>query len=442
MRSRWPLWALLLCASLTLTSPARASVFDVFGMTARGSAMGGALGATVADHAAIYYNPAGLTRRKKVHFGLTAQVFAPLLDIKQALDTTRDAVLPQTNLAVTLGVVFPLAGKLDDRIALGVAIYLPVLNVTRFEAIDPATPQFYLYQSLPDALVIAAGLGVQITDWLSIGVGAQVLAAFEGKLELDLNLANRRVEHREITGEIFGDIGPVVGLQLGPFEGFSFGFTYRNDFSLAFELPIDLRIDGVGLLAIDARGTGLYTPDQFNFGFAYAIPTFPLLIAADVTWVRWSLAPKPAIEIDTVLDDTGLDSDAAEPGEVLNLETLNPDLGAQDILIPRVGLEYRHSELWALQAGYFYRPSPIPDQTGYTNYADAAAHTVSLGGSLSWEDPLEVHKNPMSVDLFVQATILEDRPAIKDFAQDIERVGSWTASGTIWNIGVEWRHDF
>ena len=44
----------------------------------RRSFLRGALGATAHDHAAIFYNPAGLVVRKKVHFGATLQLVAPL----------------------------------------------------------------------------------------------------------------------------------------------------------------------------------------------------------------------------------------------------------------------------------------------------------------------------------------------------------------------------
>lgn len=424
-------------------APAEASVFDVFGMTARGTALGGAMGATATDHAAIYYNPAATTRRKTTHLGLTLQMVAPLLDISQARNTTRGAVLPEPNLALTLGAVFPLGGKIDDRVALGVALFLPVLNFTRFEALDPATPQFYLYQSLPDALVIAASLGVELIEGLSIGVGTQILASFAGELEVSVALGERRVERRTVSGDLFGEIAPTAGIWGEPFEGFTLGFTYRDDLSLDFELPVRIDIAELGALDIVANGRGLYTPEQFNFAAAYRIAPIDLLVALDVTWMRFSKAPSPALHIDGRLDDAGLrGGDGSSSSEVLiDLATVDPELGAADVVVPRLGLEWRQSDLLALQAGYFYRASPIPDQVGYSSYVDNAAHVASLGASLTWNDPLEVHDSPVTLDLFVQTTILQSRSVTKDPLRDLERIGDWTASGMIWNFGIEARHD-
>ncbi len=438
---------LLACALLLWVSfpaqPAQASIFDVFGMTSRGTAMGGAQGAAGLDHAAVYYNPALLVLRKKVHFGATVQAVLPDLSLDTSPGSTREPILPDAHIGITIGAVFPLGGKIEDRIALGLAIYLPTLQSTRLDSPDPATPQTYLYQALPQALVLAAGLSGQILDWLSVGIGIQMLANFDGGLQIDLSLERRRIERRQLSGDLTGEIAPTVGLYLGPFEGFGFGFTYRDDFGLGFTLPIKFTIDRVGVLGIDPKGTGLYTPDQFNFGFAYHFQNgLPLLLALDLTWMRWSTAPGPSVEILAQLDDQGLRPDAEPPALLLDLPTIDIPLGAQDTLVTHLGAEYRVYEWFAVQGGYVFRPTPIPDQRGYTSYADSAAHIASLGTSFTWADPLEVHDNPVSLDLFVQGTFQTSRQTTKIPGLDLQNVGDWTFGGSIWNLGAEFRHDF
>ena len=441
LRGWLPALLFWLSCACVLPTTATASVFDVYGMTARGTAMGGAQGAAADDHAGVYYNPATMTRRKKVHFGATVQLIVPQLTI-DAPESPRESALPSTNMGVTIGAVFPLGGKIEDRIAFGVALFLPVIELTRLDAIDPATPQSYLYESLPDGLVIAAALAVEVTDWLSLGVGVQLLADFQGDLQIDLNLEQRRVERREIKGDIFGEVGLILGLTLGPFEGVTFGFTYRDDFGLPFHFPLKIAIDRVGVLSIDPTGQGIYAPDQYNWALAWETPWAPLLLAFDLTWMRWSAAPSPAVVIEAVLDDTGLRPDAEEPGVVLNLPSTDSALGAKDTLVPHFGAEYRFVDWFAAQLGYVYRATPIPDQVGYTNYADNDAHLISLGASFTWDDPLEVHNNPVSLDVFFQVTALEPRETVKNSDLDFEEIRDWTSSGRMWNLGVEFRHDF
>ena len=65
--------------------------------------------------------------------------------------------------------------------------------------------------------------------------------------------------------------------------------------------------------------------------------------------------------------------------------------------MPRIGLEYSfgfggtvdvHGEARPaiqvpLRAGYAYEATPIPPQTGVTNFVDADRHTVSAGAALA-----------------------------------------------------------
>jgi len=168
---------------LAWSGTAAANIFDIYGLGARGTAMGSAQTADATDYDAVFYNPARLTARRKTRFGFALQLVAPSLDINRPSSSPgesaggRDSVLPGENIGVTAGVVFPMGGLIEDRIAIGVAFFLPTLNATRLEAFDPSVPQYVMYQALPDQLVIAVGVAVEPLDGVRLGAGAQVLAA-------------------------------------------------------------------------------------------------------------------------------------------------------------------------------------------------------------------------------------------------------------------------
>ena len=65
----------VLCALCALGAPAlvHASAIDLFGYGARGMAMGGAVAASVAGHAAVYYNPARLAFDEQLSFAVGYQ---------------------------------------------------------------------------------------------------------------------------------------------------------------------------------------------------------------------------------------------------------------------------------------------------------------------------------------------------------------------------------
>src|SRR5690242_3850161 len=90
-------------------------------------------------------------------------------------------------------------------------------------------------------------------------------------------------------------------------------------------------------------------------------------------------------------------------------------MGFSDIVVPRAGAEWRPLERLALRLGYLLRPTPVPDQTGRTNFLDSMAHLVSLGGGWSFDDPLKMAR-ALTVDAAAQLTILQDRAVVKSGA--------------------------
>lgn len=439
--------ALLTVAGVCLqTEPAAANGFDIYGLGARGTAMGGAQTAAATDFDAVYYNPALLTVRRKTHVGFAFQLVAPSLDIDRPASSPREAdggrddVVPGDNIGVTAGVVFPVGGLVGDRIALGFAFYLPTLRATRLEAFDPTVPHYVIYQALPDQLVLSGGVAVEPLDGLRLGAGAQVLAALFGETTVDLDTTERRITRREIRADIDATVAPVLGVAWSPGPWIDLGFCWRGALDLAYALPIHFNFQDVGLLDIFITGSALYTPQNFNLGVAVH-PAPRWTVALDLSLVRWSEAPAPTASIHATLDDSGLYPDR-EPGLLLDLSTVDFDPGFVDVLIPHLGLEAPILPWLDVRAGYAFRPTPIPNQVGLTNYLDADAHQLSAGAVMRFADPLEILTEPIGLAAFLQVTALPTRAIVKDPARDTLGIGSYQAGGSIINLGLDFRHDF
>lgn len=435
----------LALASLTmLSSSVSASPLDVFGLGARATAMGGAQVATAQDHAAVYYNPALLTVRKKTHVGLTLQFVAPNLSIdrlpgsSERADGGRDTALPQNNLDLTAGLVFPVGGLIDDRFAVGFVAVLPLLHSTRLAAHDPATPQLPMYEAQADQLVMIPALAFEVFDELSVGAGAQVLVALSGRTDASFDTATRRVERRDLRTELDSTTAPVLGLSWRPSASLSVGLGYRGALALEYRLPIVFDFDDIGVLAIDMSGQSLYTPAQLVCGVAYDFAG--LTLAFDLTYQRWSAAPPPSAEIVAHFDDSGFVED--DPGSWLDFDTPDIDPGFRDTVVPSTGLEWQVTPKVALRVGYTLKVSPIPDQVGYTNFLDGTAHRAATGMSFTFRDPLEAIEAPVTLDLFAQATLMERRRADKIPARDPLGIGSSVARGEVFNVGGELGYDF
>lgn len=420
---------------LVVGSAAHASVFDTYGFGSRATAMAGAHAAASDDYTAVYYNPGALTVRKVPHVGTGLNLVVPRLAIDRDVpnDEAPDSELPQTNVGVNLGVLFPLGGLVENRFALGAGIFLPTLQVTRVDALPPATPHFHRYDALPDKLVLAVAGAFEPHETISFGLGMQVLGNLTGNAKVELDLLNQRFARKELSVDVHADLAVTAGVHVRPWDTLRLGFSFRDELALGYKLITDVVITGVGELVAEVEGVSAYTPQQFTWAAAYD-PTDEWTLTVDVLWARWSRSPDPTGRFVVRLDATQLGIDEIEG------RSAPVDLGAVDTVEPRVGAEWRPDERWAVRGGYGLRPTPLPAQTGYTNYVDSDAHQVGMGLGYSFPDPLAMHQTPITLDLTAQLTWLAERRASKVDPSD--PVGDYVAGGPIWHTTLTFRHDF
>jgi long-chain fatty acid transport protein len=435
---RRPLLVLSLVLPLLANRAAQANPWELFGFSPRAIGLGGAYTALADDFTATFYNPAGLTVRRKVHFGLGLQTSISDLSIDRTKTDARPSEEAPNHTAITVGIVFPLGGKIDYRLALGIALNIPTNSFFKLQAIDPQTPQLYMYQSLPDKLVMAPALGVRITDFLSVGVGLQVLANLAGTAAFSADLVNRRFTDRNISVDLNPTAALTAGILIGPLAGFRFGACYRQSLSLSFHLPTQLNLNSIGSLDIAIDGIAGWVPDQLALGIAYELPSKKLRFAADLVYSRWSDAPDPATRVN--LNATGDVIDRLGLGQALDLRSPVLPLGAVNTWSPHFGVEWSVNKDWALRGGYFFRPTPLPKQNGFTNYLDGDAHGFAIGFGWTYPDILELRGQPVTLELTFQTLYLPNRAAIKTLPND--PVGDLQSGGAMFTLALSFRHDF
>ncbi len=433
--------AVLLCLAAT---PARASVLDLYGFNPRGTAMGNAQAAAADDYTATFYNPAAMTQRKQVNVGAGFVLTSPRLHVDRDHPTPAQrgiaAELPPDFSGVNLGALFPLGGKFDHRVAVGLAMYLPTLNLLRGEGVDSRVPQFYRYQNLPDKYVLLASLAFEIGPWLSLGAGVQTLAGLDGGVELDLEVANRRVRERAVQVNVFPTAAPVAGLFSRPIPPLRLGASWRSELQLDYSLPSAIRIDDLLDLNLDIGGTVLFSPHTFNFGAAYDVAPWHLLVSAEVSYELWSRAPDPSPRF--TVDIAGEIPEGLGIGEALDIGNGAPVvLNFRDVPVFKAGVEHHPGGgRFSVRAGYTWRPTPSPVPTGAFNYIDNDAHILAAGAGISFADPLEIQQQPLHVDVVYQATLLVEQQVAKSRGA-ADPVGDYSAGGTIHSFGISLRHD-
>ncbi len=431
----------LAVALVVAAAPAWADNFNLFGYGPRASAMGGALTASASDYTAAYYNPALLVNRTEANVGFHFQWYRMMARVERKdLATELDCTYCNAPDAAGygLGLLFPLGGKVKNRVAFGLGLYLPSARMLRVLAVDPSRPFWYRYNSNPDRIVIHTGLGIRITDWLTIGAGIQALADLLGNgANVKVDLFSKQVKMREIDSFLATRVGPVFGVQLAPVKGLRFGATFRWEMKLVYEIPASVELEGVGTLAFAVKGVAHYTPHNVSFGVAWD-PVEQLTLSLDGEYMNWSAGPSPYSDL--VIDVGGPTLEALGLGTALDNEASKQAPGFADTFSGRLGGEYRLSERFSARVGLSYRPTPVPRQNVVgANMMDASTLGLHAGIGFNFPDPLEIFQHPIQVDVATQGLLVLPREANKE---PTDPVPSYTYSAQVFGLTAAVRYDF
>ncbi|MDP6945655.1 MAG: hypothetical protein QF464_16010, partial [Myxococcota bacterium] len=342
---------------------ASASAPDLFGYGARGQGMAGAAVSTSQGHAGVYYSPARLAYDKEPSFAIGYAHG----ELDLAIDGRAVPVRGAPALTLGLSLPIPFLGWLEDRIALGLGLVLPQTSILIADIPRPSTPSFALLENRAQTVSIQAAMAFRPLDWLSIGAGVLALATLEGHVTVGPNETGRLGS--EVSDVLVADYAPVVAVALEPWPWLSVAATYRGESRATFTFPIDADLgdltEQVGLSGLDVdvlpipilaiEGTAQFDPEQVWLEVA-GRPVPWLLVAATMTWKRWSTFDNPIVYT------------AERPGDAPQ-----PPPNFHDTVVLRLGLE---AELeagpirFAPRLGGAWEPTPTPPQTGFHNYLD------------------------------------------------------------------------
>lgn len=371
-------------AALALDAPqACADAFEVFGAGSRGIAMGGAQGATADDYGALYYNVAALAlQQPHAGAGLVLSLDDVSVELKprpsgydlpdrgnasasipsayrlQPRADTSD--IPNTY-ALQLGAVTDLGW---ESLRFGASLLLPLDSFASHQTRFPDEREQYFSNRLSFELlgervqhqIILVGAAWKLNDWAAVGAGFSFLPGGTATTRV---LVNNPTEQSQVDialdNQLGGRIAPTFGLHLKPTSKISAGLSWRSEQYFELQGLNEVQIRGYQgtddfptLQRYDA--VLQYTPDQLNVGTAYHDEGTTL--AVDVTWALWSN---------------------------LRNQQGHRDQGWKDTFSYRLGVEHRYKPSILLRAGLAYVPSPVPDQTGRTNYVDNDRVAVSIG---------------------------------------------------------------
>jgi long-chain fatty acid transport protein len=407
--------------------------------------MGGAQAADVSDFSANYYNPAGLARAPKLELSLGYMGADQSLYVN-GVNSGIDPVKGLVGGVVAPGRVFGIP------FAFGLAIFLPDDFLSRVNALPQDQPRWELYANRNQRLYIAANVAISPLPWLQVGGGIAFMAATSGTLGITGSLPVLQAANAELRHEVDADLTairyPQVGARVELSRNVALAFVYRGQFSEKLDLHAILS-GGITLTPttpllttayynLETISVSAFLPQQAVLGASWQI-TPNLRTNLDLTYVNWSAYVSPVASINVKLNipppSFGWPPGIAPPTTPAPTTIL--PLNMNDTLVPHLGIEWRALERpkWEgfVRGGYEYDKSPIPAQTGSTNYIDRDRHAFSFGLGLRLMQVLRELPGDIRLDGHVQLSALFDGTTVKSSPADY--VGDYVAGGHIWNVG-------
>lgn len=376
-------------SSLLLPHEAYANSFDLYGAGSRSTAMGSAGSASGGGFSAVYHNPAAmLLADTTVGMGLVSTFSNARVDLSARpqgfdvpdLGTSGPAIgFSDTlrerrgqELGSSYGMYLGATNSLGfERLRLGVIAFIPIAGADeQVSVFNDERERFFsnrlsfelLGGRVQHQVVMFAG-AYQVTDWLSVGLGASYMPAADTTnfVYVD-NVADFSVVDLDVGLKLASRFRPNAGVLITPAEGVNIGIAFRDVqyLRLTGENEIQVR----GLQGEDAYPflqefdlTLQYSPRTLVSGFGWENPTWAL--AAELRYYDWSAYRNNQSE----------------------------RAGFNDTFSPRLGLEFRGIERAALRAGVEYEPSPVGDTSGRYNYVDNDRIVASIGSGHTF--PLE-----------------------------------------------------
>jgi long-chain fatty acid transport protein len=364
---------------LILTFASRLAFADsLLPNTPRPMALAGAYTAISDDPAALYFNPAGLSRvtgssaALEFSFAIPSFSAGPVGQPRSSLDARSDD-------GYGIYLAWSPEKLFGGGLGLGFSLLLPHRRAMRFNLHDADEPYFVLFENSGELLETRIGASYEFFDLFSIGGSVLLLGGLDGTVEIDAPFQSRNdIDPNKVSRLSLGATLPnkeffTVGAQVYPIEGLTIGLTYREATFVRVRLPIDfepvlfdIELPTVATLDVKVK----YTPPQLALGAAYRFSP-DLLVSLDLTWAMYSEYELPYGDIDLDLSRIGEDITLLPPRRA--------EAQLRDVLVPRIAAEWNFDPDLTLRAGYYFLRSFI--RTVDLPVLDSDKHSLSLGAS-------------------------------------------------------------
>jgi long-chain fatty acid transport protein len=340
-----------------------ANGLNLNGLGSRAIAMGGAFTGLADDFSAIYWNPAGMAQIDQKTFGVYG--FNILSSMTYKFDFFgMNLVNARTQSKAYQGGLAAYCHPISDKLVFGVSAYSPAGLGANWDGDDFAmiSAPGINWNSQVGMLTFAPGLAYKVSDALMIGASLNVNYAM---FDMNSYAGGDPVDLGQNTMSYTGwGFGATLGILIKPGSKFSAGLTFRTPVNVTFmgdttisklnvlgQIP-GSPLSGADIPTVSETEVEVTWPMYLAFGLAYK-PIDNLTLTADVQYTNWKKIDELTLQYTDPIWQAIL---VPLGGDKFPLHWNN----ATQI---RFGGEYRLTEQFALQAGYYIDPAPAPDST-------------------------------------------------------------------------------
>lgn len=258
----------------------------------------------------------------------------------------------------------------------------------------------------------------------------------------------------EVEVEMFDhfNVSFNLGMLYQPSNTIRMGLTYRSQAKENYQGDIEvLYPDSDNLWTADAV-MDYKQPDQIQWGIRYQ-PHSKWAIEMDMVWTQWSIMDRQITTLSEPLMVHILPGNA-----VIDSSTVIFDFPRNwvNTIQKRFGMEWYAKDWLTVRLGYFYDPTPVPDNTMDFQWPDGDKKIYSLGlginGSCFHFNNKKLNLDNLDIDLAFQYGKSEYKRFLGgesknlnhdyDLTQFYHRHVSLSASGEVWGLGCNINYAF
>lgn len=419
-----------------LSSLAFANGLNLNGLGSKAIAMGGAFVGLADDYSAIFWNPAGIAQFGSNTFGLTVDDVIP----SGTYELAPFGIDAQTKSKHFLTGLVSYYHPVGENVVVGIGAYTPSGLGAEWDGADfapLAAGSTYEWSSKVGVVTVSPVLAAKISDQFSIGATFNInYGLFD--IKTHAGIVRDPLGNPVITPLGVLDMGQQIMEMTGWGIGATFGVLYTSDyFNIGATLRTPSKITFKGDATISEFGIiGMVDPRLAGV----TIPTTSE-VEGEVTYPMWlcgGVALKPADGLTLTADAQYTNWSKIEAVEFMFSDTVwqlitgGSDefvLRFDDAVQLRFGIEYQLNG-FALRGGYYWDPSPIPDETMNVLVPNYDFNNFSFGVGYS--------NNGMSIDFVVEYLIAKERTT--PLTATVGMPGTYNMK--IWAPGVSLSYSF